>query len=376
MGIIMYTIERNTTGNAKFESALHKSGELFEKVFACQQDSVLILDDEFIPNIVACNPATEKIFGYGCKDLVGQPISTLHADGKTLKEGREFIISSVKKEGFCHFPELWMKRQDGALFPCEYTVAPLRDEEGKRFGWITITHDITKRFETEKTLRECAEKIKQFAYSICHDLKNPTIALRWFAERLANRYGQLLDEQGNMCCDRIRKASDEIILFVDTLNEYISTTEVPLSMEEIDLGELFQVVREEFLQRAQALGIRLSAPECPVKFRADRMSIIRVLRNLVENALKHGGDKLSEISLGYQESDEFHMISVKDDGTGLMEEDEEIFDLFRRGRQSKGIPGAGLGLNIVKEIAACHRGSISLKSGSQTEFVLSISKRL
>ncbi len=277
---------------------------------------------------------------------------------------------------FCHFPELWMKRRDGTLFPCEYTVAPLRDEGGKRFGWITITHDITKRFETEKTLRECAEKIKQFAYSICHDLKNPTIALRWFAERLANRYGELMDEQGNMCCDRIRKASDEIILFVDSLNEYISTKEVPISVEEIDLDELFQIVIEEFLQRAQARGVRLSAPQCSVKLRADRLSVLRALRNLIENALKHGGDKLSEIILGYLESDEFHIITVKDDGSGLKEEDKEIFDLFRRGKHSKGIPGAGLGLSIVKEIASCHGGSVSIGSGPQTEFLLSISKLL
>ncbi len=95
----MSTTAREFTGNAKFEAALHKSGELFEKVFACQQDSVLILDDEYIPNIVACNPATEKIFGYSCKDLEGKPVGVLHADGKTLKEGRDFIISSVRKDG-------------------------------------------------------------------------------------------------------------------------------------------------------------------------------------------------------------------------------------------------------------------------------------
>ncbi len=58
------------------------------------------------------------------------------------------------------------------------------------------------------------------------------------------------------------------------------------------------------------------------------------------------------------------------------QDSEVIFELFRRGSQSKGIPGVGLGLGIVREIAACHGGSISIGPGPQTEFLLSISKRL
>jgi PAS domain S-box-containing protein len=376
-GIMLGAIESEITGNTCFEAVPYESGDLFEKVFNCQPDAVLILDNDCTPNIVECNPSAERIFAYSKEELVGQPISLLHANGEVLEQFKQSIISSVGKLGFCHFPELWMRRRDGTLFPCEYSVAPLQDQGRERSGWITVTHEISKRIETEKALKASAEKIKRFAYSLCHDLKNPAIALRWFAERLADRYGQLLDEQGNMCCDRIRKASEEIVLFVDNLNEYISTKEIPMSIVQIDLDEIFQIVKEEFLQRAKALGVELSAPTCSAKLRGDRMSLIRALRNLIENALKHGGDRLSQISLGYRESDKFHIIAVKDDGVGLMGEDSnEIFKCFWRGRHSKGIPGAGLGLSIVKEVALCHGGSISIEPGPQTEFLLSISKRL
>lgn len=373
----MWAIEREINGHTRFESAPRTSGGLFEKVFTCQLDAVLILDNECTPKIVDCNPATEKIFGYRREELVGRPVSLLHTDEKALKNLTESIISSVDKLGYCYFPELWKRRRDGTLFPCEYTVAPLLNEGGERFGWVSFIHDITKRVEAEKAIMECAEEIKRFAYSICHDLKNPAIALRWFADRLAGHYGRLLDEQGNICCDRIRSASEEIIQFVDSLNQYISTKEMPLRIEEIDLDEIFQIVQEEFLQRAQALGVRLFAPELSVKLRADRMSLIRALRNLIGNALRHGGPGLREISLDYWESGEFHVISVKDNGAGLMGEDKKkIFELFHRGRHSKGTPGAGLGLSIVKGIAVCHGGSVSIGPGPWTEFLLSISKRL
>jgi PAS domain S-box-containing protein len=371
----MNSVAPEILGFTEFDPALLRSRVLFEKVFICQRDSVLILDNECIPNIVDCNPATEKIFGYGREQLLGQPISLLHPDGE-LKERRQSIVSTARKEGFCYLPELWMKRRDGTLFPCEHTVTPLCNERGRCFGWMMVTHDITERVQKENALRERAEKFKRFAYSICHDLKNATVALRWFAERLADRYGHLLDEQGNMCCERIRTTSDEIMLFIDSLNAYISTKECTLNIDEIDLDEVFQTIKEQFSHRAQARGVRLSAPECTVKLRADRMSLIRALRNLIDNALKHGGDRLNEISLGYLESDEFHIISVKDDGKGLNGEDKEIFEFFKRGVRSKGIPGAGLGLSIVKEIAVRHGGSISIEPGPKTEFLLSISKRL
>ncbi len=371
---MLQTIEREITGYARSEVDLRKSGDLFEQAFTCQPDAVLILDNECSPNIVDCNPAAERMFAYSREELVGQSESLLHADGKVFERS---TISSAAKTGFYHFPELRLKRRDGTLLPCEYSVGPLRNQGGGRSGWIAVAHDITKRIETENALRESTEKIKRFAYSICHDLKNPAIALRWFADRLAGRYGRFLNEQGNVCCDRIQKASEEIILFVDSLNAYISTKELSLNISMIDLDETFQTVKEEFLQRAKALGAELSAPECSVKLRCDRMCLIRALRNLIENALKHGGDRLSVISLDYLESEEFLIIAVKDDGAGLSEEDnEEIFELFRRGRHSKGIPGAGLGLSIVKEIALCHEGSVSIGPGPQTEFLLHISKRL
>jgi PAS domain S-box-containing protein len=372
----MHTVVPQIVGFTKFDPVLYRSAGLFEKVFLSHPDSVLILATGYAPNIVDCNLATEKMFGYSRKRLIGRPVNHLYADQSSMRQRSRTVISNVRQKGFCCFPELWMRRQDGTVFPSEHTVTPLCDESKNCFGWVAITHDITERFEKEKRLSDSAEKIKQFAYSICHDLKNPTIALRWFVERLAERYGHLMDEQGNICFDRIRKTSDEIIHLVDGLNTFISTRERPLSIDEVSLDEIFQTVKEQFLQSAETLGVKLSAQQCQVKLRADKMSLIRALRNLVENALKHGGEKLSEISLGHAESDEFHIISVKDDGAGLKGEGEEIFELFKRGGRSKGVPGAGLGLGIVKEIALCHGGSISIGRGPRTEFLLSISKRL
>jgi len=50
------------------------------------------------------------------------------------------------------------------------------------------------------------------------------------------------------------------------------------------------------------------------EIKADKLSILRALRNLVDNALKYGGDDLSQINIGYEKFDEFHLLFIRDDG--------------------------------------------------------------
>ena len=138
-------------------------------------------------------------------------------------------------------------------------------------------------------------------------------------------------------------------------------------------------MREEIAPQLGIRNIKWSQSDHLPEIRADRLSIVRAIRNLVDNALKYGGDELSEIRIGYQESEESHILSVMDDGIGLKAGDsKEIFDTFKRTQTSSGIDGAGLGLAIVKEIAERHAGKIWMKPEPDKgiNFRVSISKNL
>lgn len=98
--------------------------------------------------------------------------------------------------------------------------------------------------------------------------------------------------------------------------------------------------------------------------KADRIAFTRILRNLVDNALKYGGDELHNVVIGYKESNEFHILSVTDDGIGIANEDcKKIFQLFERHQTAHGTKGTGLGLAIVKEIAEQHHGKVWAEPG-------------
>jgi signal transduction histidine kinase len=107
--------------------------------------------------------------------------------------------------------------------------------------------------------------------------------------------------------------------------------------------------------------------------------MLRAFRNFLDNSLKYGGERLSMIWTGYEESEASHIFSFSDNGKGLKEKDsEKIFGAFQRNETSRGVEGAGLGLTIVKEIAEQHGGTVWVEPRSQKgiTFYLSISKNL
>jgi signal transduction histidine kinase len=140
------------------------------------------------------------------------------------------------------------------------------------------------------------------------------------------------------------------------------------------------VIREEFSTQLNIRGTKWLEPDDIPEIKADRLSIIRAFRNLVDNALKYGGEALSEIGIRYKESGESHILSVKDNGIGLKEKDsdQDIFAPFIRRKTSKGIQGSGLGLTIVREIAVKHGGQVWLEPGQERgiTFYVSIPKNL
>jgi signal transduction histidine kinase len=228
-------------------------------------------------------------------------------------------------------------------------------------------------------LKRSSDEIKFFAYSICHDLKNPVFALHGFVQRLLERSKDGVDEKGKEYCTSILKASEQIVDLVEKIYAFISAKETPVVIEKVALTEVFDFVREEFRAQFELRGLRWTEPGHAPDIFADRLSLIRILRNLVENALKYGGETLSAIQIEYGDDGVRHLISVTDDGAGLRESDpEKIFALFSRSKHSSGVQGAGLGLAIVKELARQHKGEVWAEPGEVrgATFCVSLSKTL
>jgi K+-sensing histidine kinase KdpD len=229
------------------------------------------------------------------------------------------------------------------------------------------------------TLKEKQAMITFFAYSISHDLKSPAAGLYALANRLKEKYGSGLDAKGMEHCDLILRSARQMLALVDMINAYIAAKEAPLHLEKIPVGNGVETIVREFGHQLDERHIRVVVTEGLPSVVADRMGMARIFRNLLDNALKYGGDGLSEIRIGYRREEGFHVFSFADNGVGLAEEDKEgLFEPFGRMKNSKGVTGTGMGLAIVEEMVKRHGGSIWVDPGAQkgVRFCLSISTDL
>ena len=364
----------NITERKRAEDALRESKQFLSAIFDSIQDGISVLDLEL--NIVRVNQAMREWFSH-----------MLPLEGKKCYEayiGRTkacTICPALRAldSGRLEMNEIPLARPEGVTGTVELFSFPMLDDSGKPTGIVEYIRDITKRKRAEQAIMEGAEKIKMFAYSVSHDIKNPAIGIYLLTKYLNENYKSVLDEKGKNHCDQIMKASEELATLVERINVYISTKESPLIVERVNLNQVFDTVRDEFSTQILVRQISWSQPENQLEINVDRISILRVIRNFVDNALKYGGNKLSEINIGYEESDGFHILSVKDDGIGIAEKDSsKIFSPFERSVTSIGIEGTGLGLAIAHEIAYQHKGKVwtELSPEKGVIFYISISKML
>jgi light-regulated signal transduction histidine kinase (bacteriophytochrome) len=275
------------------------------------------------------------------------------------------VEQSISTGSLCLTQHTHKDRKGNQLY-FEITAYPLKDCDGKVERIVHLSRDVTDRRRAEEALKEASEKIKLFAYSVAHDLKSPVIGLYGLTKRLRDKYKDVLDEKGKELCERILQASEQVAEFTEEINVFISSKEVPLKIEWIDLKEILRMIRQEVAGQMQTRQTRWLEPESIPQIKADRLSIIRAVRNLVNNSLKYGGRDLSQIQVRHKESDECHILCIADDGAGFNAKDSErVFKAFQRDDRSGQIDGAGLGLAIVKELAGRHNGRVWLESGKE-----------
>lgn len=407
-------VQRDVTERKRAEDAIRQQ-LIFQQTMIDTIPSPIFYKDRE-GRYLGCNTSFESFIGLQKADIIGKTVYEV-APRELADRYQEADQSLFQKPGVqCY--EALVRYADGTNHDVFFTKGTFTDLEGRVAGLVGVMLDITERRRTEQeleryrdrledlvkertaelartndqltkeieerrraeeALKDASEKLKFFAYSVVHDLKSPTIGIHGLTKRLSKYYRDVLDEKGRTYCDQILKVSEHIAALVDKVNVYIATKEAKLSIEKVNVGEILQMLREEFSAQLHLRRIDWRMPETAVEVNADRLSLLRAFRNFVDNSLKYGGERLSRISMGYEESKEFHIFSVSDDGKGLKAEDcEKIFGAFERDEASRGVEGAGLGLTIVKEIAAQHGGRVWVepKTKKGTTFFISIAKHL
>lgn len=148
----------------------------------------------------------------------------------------------------------------------------------------------------------------------------------------------------------------------DLLNTSLITTgRLELEREPVDLSTLVQDVIDQFAAKEKdGARITLTAAKNVVG-EWDKLRIEQVVTNLLSNAIKYGDDKPIEVTVS--KHDAHARLSVTDHGIGIpKEQQEKIFEKFKRGVSNHDYQGLGVGLYITAQIVKVHEGKITVRS--------------
>ena len=238
--------------------------------------------------------------------------------------------------------------------------------------------DLARAFTSMQTqLRAQEEARKRFVATASHELRTPLASLDGVLELADDDLGvEPLDVDDAR--QQVRRARDQSrrlsALAADLLDLSRLDADVELRREPIELGEMCRAAASEFELRVreQHLALRVEAPDQAVWAEADPGGVARIIRILVDNALRFTpADAPVEVELSDQNGQA--EISVTDSGPGVHgDEVEAIFERFRRGSAQGNGGGFGLGLAIGRELAERMGGSLALEGAGEpgARFVL------
>ncbi len=203
--------------------------------------------------------------------------------------------------------------------------------------------------------------VKQMSDNIAHDLKTPITRLRNKAEEAFSLEKKPEEQQEKIAdiiddCDSIVKTFDALLMISRVESGSTVAKLEPLKASDIltDVYELYEALVED---DGKHLTIELSLPD-NLMIKGNRELLSQAISNLIDNAIKYGGERISLV--GTHASDTLE-ISVIDNGAGIQEEDRtRVVERFVRLDKSRNKSGNGLGLSLVKAICDIHKASLRL----------------
>ena len=195
---------------------------------------------------------------------------------------------------------------------------------------------------------------RQLVADASHELRTPLTSLRTNLELLER--GQPTDpvERQQLLGDLVSQI-ERLTTLVGDLIEVAREEETPMPFEELQLDEVVHEVVDDVSFRYPK--VRFNVASSPSSITGVKVRVARAITNLLDNAAKYsppGGTV--DVSVANGE------ISVRDHGPGVAAEDApRVFDRFWRSNDARQLPGSGLGLSIVKDVAESHGGSVTFE---------------
>lgn len=310
--------------------------------------------------LVAANPALANLLGYETVDEMMAKLATVETIYMEPGQRADWL-ERIAREGVILDFDVELSQPDGKTIWVRDSARTIRDEDGDILYYEGCLIDVTDKFEAEKAKDD-------FIATVSHELRNPLAAMLGLGQELADNYDTFLDEERRDMAQMIaRQADDAAWLIEDLLVAYRDDlNQVSVSVQEFDVTKEIERVLE-----VVDYPIDIKVLQGSPRLLADPRRTRQILRNLVSNAMRYGGDQI-QISIA-KAGDRLEM-KVQDSGEAILHADvERIFRAYERGKAQPHSASVGLGLNVARRLARLMDGDLTYRhEDGWSEFVLSL----
>ncbi|HCZ12570.1 MAG TPA: hypothetical protein DHV16_10060, partial [Nitrospiraceae bacterium] len=363
--------------------------------------------------VVEFNKGASRILGYSKEEVTGRRAEKFWVQPEERRE----ILRMLEKEGYVSNYETQLIAKDGRVVDVSLTLAYIKNGDGKIYGTVGISKDITEKKKLERAveernleLKELNEKLEekviertrelekanrelerssklksQFIATMSHELRTPLNSILGFSELLMDEIFGGLTEKQKRHVTNIHNSGSHLLQLINNILDIakIESGKMELYYEGFAvrqaISEVETVIRPLVDKKRQELIVKVSEGVTLIK--ADKVKFKQILYNLVSNAVKftpEGGNIFVEANLAGEDDayfarykdictkkDSCLSLSVTDSGIGIKKEDhEKIFSEFEQvdSSFSRRYEGTGLGLALTKKLVELHGGDIFVES--------------
>jgi signal transduction histidine kinase/protein-S-isoprenylcysteine O-methyltransferase Ste14 len=231
-----------------------------------------------------------------------------------------------------------------------------------------------------EALERKQEELRQFVYTVTHDLKNPLGALQITADLLRESDGEAISEEGREHLERIARLAGGTEDMIRDLLGFFKITSTPEPPGWVDLRGLVDRTLETLHPQITTKRVAVQVGALP-RVWGQSQKLAHVVSNLLSNAVKYVPAQTGEVRLAGEVLNGHVVFSVRDNGIGIPTAYHNgIFELFGRvpGKEQavegSVVAGTGVGLAIVKRIVEAHDGRVWVESapGLGSRFVVQL----
>ncbi len=353
-------IVTDITDQKRSERIMLENKQRFEGLFKGNPEAAVYLSSDF--HILDINPRFEQLFGRTLAEIKGKHLDDVIVQKDKIEEAGN--LNQRALEGYVYHDTL-RKRKDGTLIPVSVSAAPIT-VDGRLEGYVGMYKDISELRNTEEELKHMMgkletinEKLRVVGSLTRHDVQNKLTVVTGNAYLLKKKAAS--DPEMFERLRDMEEGCKQIVEIFDFARSYETLGEEELRY--VDVADAFD---KAVLQFGDLKGAKTLNGCKGLTVFADSL-LTRMFYNLIDDSLKYG-EKLTQIRIRYEKSQEQLKLVYEDDGVGISSTDKP--KLFAKGYGR----GTGYGLYLIKKMMEVYGWTIQEtgEPGKGAQFTITI----